>query len=129
MAAPNIFEDDWRDCLRAHLIHVLRECDTRNEYSLISVLVQTGFTEDEITALRTQTLIALGLYPEEMEEEVTEVVAESAVEPPVEEAPALSATMTPEPEADTQGDRQMDSPLSKPPDDEPPAPLVQMSLF
>src|SRR5581483_4325162 len=124
MSAPNIFEEDWRDCLRAHLFHVLRERDTRNEHSLISVLLQTGFTEDEISALRTQALIALGLYPE-VEETITEVVAESAAEPPVEAPSTPAATTVPEP--DTRSD---DEARAVPPRrDETPAPPVQLSLF
>jgi hypothetical protein len=129
MSAQNIFEEDWRDCLRAHLFHVLRERDRRNEHSLISVLLQTGFTEDEISALRTQALIALGLYPEEGEEVLTEVMAESAAEPPGKETPAPSAEITPESEPDTQSDIQADAAPHKLPDDEPPAPPVQLSLF
>jgi hypothetical protein len=127
MSAPNIFEEDWRDCLRAHLFHVLRERDTRNEHSLISVLLQTGFTEDEISALRTQALMALGLYPQEGEEVLTEVLAESAAESPVEETPAPSAEITPESEPDTQSDIQADA--APPKRDAPPAPPVQLSLF
>ncbi len=129
MSAPNIFEEDWRNCLRAHLFHVLRERDSRNEHSLISVLLQTGFGEDEITALRTQTLMALGLNPEEQQEGVAEVIEERVAELPTEQIPKPSAERAPEPEPDVHSDLKADETPHKPPDDEPPAPLVQMSLF
>ena len=43
----NPFMEDWRDCLRAHYIHVVKEQDTVNEGSLITVLRDTGFEDED----------------------------------------------------------------------------------
>jgi len=50
----SIFFDAWRDCLRAHYIHVLRAGDVLNEASLYTVLRDTGFTDDEVGALQAE---------------------------------------------------------------------------
>jgi uncharacterized protein YqgV (UPF0045/DUF77 family) len=60
----NPFADDWRDCLRAHYIHVVREQDTTNEGSLITVLRDTGFNDNEVWELRTAVLESIGIEPE-----------------------------------------------------------------
>src|SRR5215207_6260796 len=44
----SIFSEDWRDCLAAHYTYVLRENDQRTERSLRGVLLNAGFTEDEL---------------------------------------------------------------------------------
>lgn len=44
----SIFYEDWRNCLRAHYMHVIRTGDKVTEPTLHSVLVSVGFTEDEI---------------------------------------------------------------------------------
>ncbi len=78
----NIFEEEWRNCLRAHFAYVIRERDTNNEQSLITVLRQTGFTDDEIAAFRQETWRELGwLEPEgtESETEPEIIEAESGV--------------------------------------------------
>ncbi len=48
MNNDNLFDQDWRDCLRAHYMHVIREGDSNNEVSLITVLKQTGFNDDDL---------------------------------------------------------------------------------
>ncbi len=52
----SIFYEDWRDCLRAHYLHVIRTNDTNNEASLYTVLRDTGFSDDEIADMR-------GIFP------------------------------------------------------------------
>jgi hypothetical protein len=134
MSTVNIFEEDWRDCLRAHYFHVVKERDVNNERSLVTVLLQTGFTEEDIAALRSAALAEYGWEPEASATE-----ADAALEPsdlaempageesqtqgecaaaPVESADAVSPGLGGV-SADSGEDNQ----------DEPPAPLVQMSLF
>lgn len=60
MSGIDIFQDDWRDCLRAHYAYVIRERDANNEQSLITVLMQTGFTESEILSMRQEIVLELG---------------------------------------------------------------------
>jgi hypothetical protein len=50
----NIFFDEWRACLRAHFIHVIRTGDTVTEPTLRHVLMQTGLTEADLDALTDQ---------------------------------------------------------------------------
>jgi hypothetical protein len=122
----NIFEEDWRNCLRAHYFHVLRERDERNERSLITVLKQTGFTDEEITALRTQTLIALGWYsPDQGDAPATTLAETSPAEAPLEKTADAPTEIVPQP----QGDVEADKPQHETREDEPPAPPVQLSLF
>jgi hypothetical protein len=66
MSNRNIFDDEWRACLHAHYLDVIQNKDVRNEESLRSVLLQVGFAESELTAIR---------------EEVPGAQAESASEP------------------------------------------------
>ena len=50
---PNrsVFYDDWRICLREHYLHVVRSGDEITEPTLRAVLLNTGFTEDDIEEL------------------------------------------------------------------------------
>ncbi len=130
----SIFEDEWRDCLRAHLFHVIRERDVNNERSLITVLLQTGFSADEIAAMRAEAIAELGWSSEADQDPVLdgespvetdtetppemEALAEAAVEAPVAESDALDAGEPPTPE-----------PPTDPGEDEFSGPPVQLSLF
>ena len=78
MNQQNLFEQDWIDCLRAHYAHVINEHDENNEKSLVSVLLETGFSEDDIAAMRTDVLKQLGQDEEiPADEESTMVEADS----------------------------------------------------
>ncbi len=50
--AENIFADEWRECLRAHYKHVIRNNDHVTEPSLRVVMHQAGFDESELAELR-----------------------------------------------------------------------------
>lgn len=50
----NIFADEWRDCLRAHYMHVIRAGDQTTEPTLRVVMHDAGFTDDELALLRVQ---------------------------------------------------------------------------
>ncbi len=52
----SIFFDEWRACLRAHYVYVLRTNDTVTEPTLRHVLRQTGLTEEELAALQAEAL-------------------------------------------------------------------------
>lgn len=56
MSTVNLFEDDWRACLQAHYQHVLREQDIANEQSLVTVLIDSGFTQEQIIQMRREVL-------------------------------------------------------------------------
>src|SRR5258706_6397245 len=84
----NPFAINWQDCLRAHYNHVVREHDLNNEQSLITVLIDTGFSEDDILALR-EAIVGPVEQPEPEGDEVAvleadlETVGIEALEEPV----------------------------------------------
>lgn len=47
----SIFSDEWRECLVSHYTHVLRSDDHRTERSLRGVMLDVGFTEDDLNRL------------------------------------------------------------------------------
>jgi hypothetical protein len=89
MSNRNIFDDEWRACLHAHYLDVIQNKDMRNEESLRSVLLQVGFAESELAAIR---------------EEVPGAEAEPAPEPEMivldPFAAAIDAAAPPEPGGD-----------------------------
>lgn len=48
----NPFEDAWRACLQAHFEFVVTTGDTLNESSLITVLVETGYSKADVIGWR-----------------------------------------------------------------------------
>lgn len=51
MAEPSIFADEWRECLRAHYTYVVRMNDRGTERTLRGVMLEAGFSEDEVREL------------------------------------------------------------------------------
>ncbi|MCL4247214.1 MAG: hypothetical protein KJ065_03565 [Anaerolineae bacterium] len=52
MKQRSVFADEWRECLRAHYMHVVRIGDISTEPTLISVMQEAGFSETELAELR-----------------------------------------------------------------------------
>ena len=50
----SIFHEDWRACLRAHYMHVIRINDAVTEPTLHSVLARVGFSDDEIKQMAVE---------------------------------------------------------------------------
>lgn len=50
----NVFADEWRECLQAHYIHVIRNRDKVTEPSLTVVMHQAGFSDSELAQLRVR---------------------------------------------------------------------------
>ncbi len=50
--SQNVFADEWRECLRAHYLHVVRIQDKVTEPSLTLVMREAGFSEAELRDLR-----------------------------------------------------------------------------
>jgi hypothetical protein len=153
MSHNNLFQDEWRACLHAHYIHVLSEQDSNNEKSLITVLLDTGFTKDQIEAIRRDIL------PPEEEIEVeavemteAEMIEVVSIEPTVEVAAEITTEIQSEPLAEpvemidvSASEEVIDlgpawppadlmndiAEPEKPKDEPPPAPpkLSQLSLF
>jgi len=131
MNTQDVFEDEWRACLRAHFFHVIRERDPGNEQSLVTVLLETGFTDEDITVMRAEALAELGWTIDLEGDSATDLSsqeeayleAEAVVEPPLDSAPAP-------------GENAADSEAAELPtvsddsdEDQPSGPPVQLSLF
>ena len=51
MPNPSVFDQEWRDCLRAHYTQVVRNQDSGTERSLHGVMLEAGFNENELSEL------------------------------------------------------------------------------
>jgi hypothetical protein len=60
-----IFADDWRDCLREQFKYVIRQQDHRTQATLLSVLYEVGFTDDELDALRLEATMRAEDMPDD----------------------------------------------------------------
>jgi hypothetical protein len=140
MPSYNPFYTEWQECLKAHYQHVIRVDDQVTEPTLHGVLLDTGFTEDDIHRFRFEVLgeVAEIETSAEIAEtaqvvEATEMmivasVAESvAVEPPTPEPePATPVAIVAPPEAPTPV---IEPPATEPRPALPPKPPAQLSLF
>lgn len=122
MTNRSIFAEEWRECLRAQFIHVVRENDQKTLETLKGVMYDVGFREDDLKAMYIEATMRADDMPEDFVPDMDvlkqpEVVEEAAPPAPEPEAP-------PEPESDAD---------DAPDDDEPPAVdssgAVQLSLF
>ena len=75
----SIFYDEWRACLHAHYLHVIRTGDVVTEPTLRHVLVQAGLNPEEVTTLQTDTLIETEVEPVEAAAFAEDVVSEEEV--------------------------------------------------
>lgn len=56
MRQKSVFYQEWRDCLRAHYLHVVRTHDRITEPTLRVVLLDAGITQTEIDAWYQEAL-------------------------------------------------------------------------
>lgn len=96
MAKKNPFYEEWRACLKSHYAFVIETQDVVTEPSLRGVLLETGFTDDEITRMRDEVQRGMILEPDAITAVQPEPEAEPAL-PPVsaQEAPAASGVIEP----------------------------------
>lgn len=55
--SQNIFADEWRDCLRAHYMYVVRTEDHVTLPTLTVVMHQAGFNDSELAELRVRATL------------------------------------------------------------------------
>jgi len=91
LPGPSVFADEWRACLRAHYMHVIRERDTATERTLVDVLRRIGFTEAELAELRVLATMHVDQVGADFSPDL-EVLA--AREPPVYPAAVLKPSET-----------------------------------
>ena len=124
MSGQSIFSDDWRDCLRAHYMHVIRTDDKGTEVTLRAVMREAGFTADELKALYVEATMHVDDVPPDfipdMDFAAPEPAPEQVVQALVEEAAVVIDGIDDEGAEGT-------------PNDEPPPTtdpgIVQLSLF
>lgn len=93
MPGPSPFAEDWRDCLRVHYQHVIRNQDHTTEGSLTYVLHDIGFSDAQLAELKVRaTMRADDMDPDFVPDfDVLQMRAIEA-EPPV-EAPVFAVAL------------------------------------
>jgi hypothetical protein len=81
----NVFADEWRECLRAHYMHVARTNDTKTLVSLLTVMQEVGFGEEELRELRVLATAHVDDVAEDFVPDLNILQPEEA-QPAVEEA-------------------------------------------
>lgn len=114
----NIFLDDWRECLRAHYVHVIEIGDAANEKSLREVLISVGVSAAELDAIRYQVT---GYEAAQQPESPPEPEAETRPEGTLTPHPLAEAEMETGP-ADAQAEEKPHKPA-------PPERFEQTALF
>lgn len=81
-----IFADDWRDCLSEQYKYVIQQQDSRTEATLVQVLHDVGFTDDDLHALRLAATMRAedmpdDFVPEEIKQSYAGVETAPAEEP------------------------------------------------
>jgi ribosomal protein L12E/L44/L45/RPP1/RPP2 len=131
MSESSIFAEEWRDCLRAHYTHVVRAQDRLTERTLISVMHEAGFSDEELHDLKLHATmhvddVGADFVPDAALFEAVALPAAPAPEAVAEEQTAASAEEQSVPAED---DDPEPPPASEeyyaPPDDTP----RQLSLF
>lgn len=61
----NIFEDEWRECLRAHYMSVIRENDHITLRTLKGVMHEVGFGDDELHELQVRATMRVEDVPDD----------------------------------------------------------------
>jgi len=149
----SIFSDEWRECLVAHYTHVLRNSDGRTERTLRGVMLDAGFTEDDLSRIYITATAHVDDVPDDFTPDSR--FLESVVTPEVVVSPAPAEAAPPQDEppfdtsfddADSQELLALDDseildaseleaedplPTNEPEDDAPPADpdATQLSLF
>ncbi|MBE2267438.1 MAG: hypothetical protein IAE80_04350 [Anaerolinea sp.] len=141
MPGKSPFSDDWRDCLKAHYTHVIRENDTRTEKTLRTVLYECGFSADDLKAWYVlATMHVDDVSPDFVPDaEIVQAAAQQpeAKSPPVAVAVSVAVAEVPpvvdasfEPLVKEADD--VPTPEDAPPEDDPPPDpngFTQLSLF
>jgi hypothetical protein len=65
MQKDSIFTEEWRRCLRAHYMDVVRRDDQVTLKTLVRVMHDTGFSDDELAELRVQATMRADEMPDD----------------------------------------------------------------
>ncbi len=79
MSRQSIFDDEWRACLREQYMYVIRTQDKVTERTLIEVMCQVGFGEDELAELRVQATMRAEDMPDDFVPDMNVLATEPSV--------------------------------------------------
>ncbi len=130
MAKESIFTDEWRRCLRAHYMDVIRRNDQITLKSLVRVMHDTGFNDDELAELRVRATMRADDMPDNFvpDTQIFQVNAESP-DPAFAEQGYLEQVPAPPPEVvEEEITEVLSANLPQEQKDDPDAPQ-QLSLF
>jgi hypothetical protein len=67
----NIFDDDWRDCLREQYLAVVRQQDATTRQSLMLVMYEVGFSEADLRELDIRATMHVDDVPDDFVPDMT----------------------------------------------------------
>jgi hypothetical protein len=81
MPKDSVFTDEWRRCLRAHYMDVIRRNDQITLKSLVRVMHDTGFNDDELAEMRVRATMRADDMPNDFvpDPRVFQAIAENAL--------------------------------------------------
>ncbi|MFO7321624.1 MAG: hypothetical protein DIU68_007830 [Chloroflexota bacterium] len=121
MSERSIFADEWRDCLRAQYMSVVRNNDQVTLKTLVGVMYEVGFGEEELRELYVRATMRAEHVADDF---VPDMNVLERPKPEPEPQAVETSVAEPEPEEEEAGDEPPDTPGG-----EAPFGLQQLSLF
>lgn len=130
MSQRSIFADEWRDCLREHYMYVIREQDNVTRPTLTKVMLEAGFSDEELAELRVRATIRADEMPEDFvpDMDVLEAKIQPVPEMPVMEVSSPEEVIEDEPPVDELVAQEVEEIEEEIEEDDPDQPQ-QLSLF
>jgi hypothetical protein len=104
----SIFADEWRECLREHYMYVIRERDEITRPTLTNVMLEAGFSEDELAELRVRATMRADEMPDDFVpymdvleakvQPVPEIPSPEVIQEIIEDDPLIAEVIVPEAE-------------------------------
>jgi hypothetical protein len=79
----SVFAAEWRRCLEAQYMDVVRRGDTNNRKSLQQVMLRVGFREDDLRALYVRATMRAEDLPDDFQLDASQLPAPAAVPEPM----------------------------------------------
>jgi hypothetical protein len=106
--SENVFADEWRECLRAHYMHVIRTKDKVTEPSLTVVMHSAGFNDTELGELRVRATQHVDDVGADFVPDLNVLDTPPPTEPPIFAVPVDLAPALEAPTAEMIGDEVLD---------------------
>jgi hypothetical protein len=76
MPESSIFADEWRECLRAHYMDTVRDDDQVTLKTLVGVMHEVGFTDDDLSALYLRATMRAEDLPADFVPDASQVIVQ-----------------------------------------------------